>query len=263
MTILAAIVLALTAGVTEILPVSGSGHLFLLAKLLGVSVGSAAFRSFRAALLFGVGFGGLLCYRTQLVDMLRENLVLLGLHRPTTRLRGEPFGRRLGLLLLPATLPMLAALLLNSLRRRVEEGDYTLAVVALGFALFGVLLFFAGRNQRGKRTIFQTTLQDALAAGLAQILSVFPGLSRAGLTLTVLLRRGLEGSAAAELAGLMGIPVFFGAGLIQLLSVGEGSGAPASLLYLLLGFSLAALSSYLSLRFLAERMAARLSGFAY
>ena len=264
MTILAALVLALAAGVTEILPVSGSGHLFLLAKLLGVQAGSAAFRGFRAALCFGVGFGGLLYYRTQLLDMVRENLVLLGLHRPTTRQRGEPFGKRLGLLLLPATLPMAAALLLNGLRQRMETGDYTLIFVGLLFCLTGTALYFAGRNLRGKRSIFQTTLQDGLSAGLAQIVTLFPGVSRSGVTLLVLLRRGLEPPAAVELVGLMGVPVFFGAGVVQLFTVGEGTGAPAAAPYLLLGFSLAALSAFFTLRLFTDLMARRrLTGFAY
>ena len=65
MSILAAIFLALTAGVTEILPVSGTGHLFLFAKLFGVSAAGAEFQTYRGVLYLGVCFGLLLYDRTR------------------------------------------------------------------------------------------------------------------------------------------------------------------------------------------------------
>lgn len=264
MTILAAVLLALAAGVTEIFPVSGSGHLYILAELLGVPVSGAVFQSFRAMLCLGVSFSGVLFYRTQLFDMVRENLVLLGLLRPGLRQRGEPFGRRLGQLLLLAFLPMLPALLLNSLRQRLEQGDFALAGIGLLLCVSGAVLYFAARGARGKRSIHQMTLSDALAAGLVQILSVFPGLSRVGLTAAVLLSRGLDGPAVAEFTGLMGIPVFFGAGVTQLISA-AGRGTPmAGPAYLILGFALSAIAGFFALRFFTELMSRRRpTGFAF
>lgn len=264
MTVLAAILMALVAGVTEIYPLSGSGHLYILAKLLGVSTQGAVFQSFRAMLCFGVAFAGVLYYRTQLFDVARESLVLLGLLRPTGGRRGEPFGRRLGLLLLPALLPMLPALLLNGLRQRLEQGDFTLAIIGGLLCVSGTVLFFSARSARGKRSIHQMTLSDALAAGLAQVFSVFPGLSRTGLTAAVLLSRGLEGAAVAEFTGLMGIPVFLGAGILQL-SAAVQSGKPlAGAAYLILGFSLSALTGFFTLRFFTELISRRRpTGFAY
>ena len=262
MTIFAAIVLALTAGITEIFPVSGSGHFFLLAKLLGIPVGGEL-QSFRAMLCLGVGFGGVLFYRTQLLDMLREGLVLLGLHRPTTRLRGEPFGKRLGLLVLPATLPMAGALLLNGARRRLETGDLALVWVCILFCLSGAVLFFAARGARYRRTILEITLPDAILAGLAQVASVFPGLSRTGLTASALLCRGLDGGAVAEFTGLMGVPVFLASGVVQLVEL-DAEAQPAAAPYLILGFALSALSAFFALRVYTERITNRRpTGFAY
>ena len=264
MTILAAILLALAAGVTEIFPVSGSGHLYLFAKLLGVPASGAEFQSFRGMLYLGVAFGGILFYHTQLGDMIRENLVLMGLLRPTGRQRGEPFGRRLGMLLLFAALPMLPALLLNGLRLRMEQDAAALAYISVLLCVSGVLLFFACRSARGKRTIHETALPDALAAGLAQILTVFPGLSRSGFTVAVLLNRGLDGPAAAEFTGLMGIPVFLAAGVVQLISAGGAEGSFAAAPFMILGFALSALSGFFTLRFFTDLMAQRRpTGFAY
>ncbi len=264
MTILAAVVLALAAGVTEILPVSGTGHLFILAKLLGVSVSGAEFQSFRGMLYLGVAFAGILFYRTQFYDMLRENLVLLGLARPLSRQRQEPFGRRLGQLLLVASLPMIPALLFNGLRAELEQGTHALALISGQLALSGAVLFFAARSARGKRNIFQTALPDALTAGLAQMLTVYPGLSRSGFTAAVLLARGFDGPAAAELTGLMGIPVFLAAGVVQLISAGKAGGSFAAAPYLILGFALSALTGFFTLRIFTDAMARRRpTAFAY
>lgn len=263
MSILAAVVLALAVGITEIFPVSGTGHLFLLAKLMGVSSAGTEFQSFRAVLCFGAAFGGILFYHTQLGDMIRENLVLLGLARPSHR-RGEPFGRRLGLLVLASALPMLPALLLNDIRQRLEQDAGALTFIALLLCISGILLFFAARGAREKRTIHEMTISDAMFAGLAQVLTVFPGLSRAGFTASVLLSRGLTGPAAAEFSGLMGVPVLLGAGVVQLLAARAGEGSFAAAPYLILGFALSALSAFFTLRFYTELMARRRpTGFAY
>lgn len=264
MTILAAVLLALAAGFTEIFPVSGTGHLYILAKLLGVPASGAEFQSFRGMLYLGVAFSGILFYRTQLYDVLRENLVLLGLARPGSRQRGEPFGRRLGQLLLFAALPMIPALLLNSLRVEMEQGTHTLAILSGLLCLSGAVLYFAARGARGRRNIYQMTLPDALTTGLAQMLTIYPGLSRSGFTVSVLLARGLDGAAAAEFTGLLGIPVFLAAGIVQLISAGKLSGSFASAPYLILGFALSALTGFFAHRLFTDSMARRRpTAFAY
>ncbi len=257
MTILAAILLAFAAGVTEILPVSGSGHLYLFAKLFGVPVSGAEFQSFRAMLLLGVAFAGMLFYHTQILDMLRENLVLLGLIRPVNRERGVPFGKRLGQLLALAVLPMPVAFLLNGSRIRVETGDYTLVYVSVLLIVSGTVLFLSARSAAEKRTIHQITLHDAVMTGTAQIFSVLPGFSRSGITASVLLYRGLNGTAVAEFVGLLGVPVYLLSGLVQLISAGSQDGSFASAPYLILGFSLSALVGFFTLRLFTDFMSHR------
>ena len=264
MTIFAAVVLALAAGIAEIFPVSGTGHLYILAKLLGVPVSGAEFQSFRGMLYLGVAFAGILYYRAQLFDMVRENLVLLGLARPAGRQRGDSFARRLGQLLLFASLFMLPALLLNRLRVEMEQGTHNLAILSGLLALSGAVLFFAARGARGKRTIYQMTLPDAISTGLVQMLTIYPGLSRSGFTAADLLARGLDGSAAAEFSGLMGIPVFLAAGILQLISAGKTGGSFSAAPYLILGFALAALTGFFAHRIYADWMARRRpTAFAY
>ncbi len=87
-----------------------------------------------------------------------------------------------------------------------------------GTALIGALLIGTGliqliapRRKLGGRTVLGLSVRDALWAGLAQGLAALPGLSRSGLTISILLLRGFRETEALRLSFLMSIPVIFAA----------------------------------------------------
>jgi undecaprenyl-diphosphatase len=88
-------------------------------------------------------------------------------------------------------------------------------------ALIGMLLIFTGIFQRysktrlGKRT--NASIVDGALVGGVQALSVFPGLSRSGLTISALLLRGYTAKYALKLSFLMSIPAVLGAEVGMLL----------------------------------------------
>ncbi len=94
----------------------------------------------------------------------------------------------LALLLLLGTLPMIPALLLQTRAARLG----TLPGVAVFLALNGLLLFLTDRVGHGKRDVRSATVADSLCMGLAQALSVVPGLSRTGLTMAAGIFAGPE-----------------------------------------------------------------------
>ena len=257
MSIFTAVLLALVMGITEIIPVSGTGHLYIFAKLLGMQTGGADFASFRGMLYLGVAFALLMFYHRRIWELMTDLLVLLGVRRPTALSRADEPGKRNALLLLIATAPMAPALLLGGLRTRIETGNHTLALVSLFLCLSGVVLFFATRSARGRKGSEELTLSDALWTGFFQIPTLFPGLSRAGITTSVLLNLGFEKYTALEFSGIMGIPVLLGAGLVQLVPALTSEAGPAQMPYLILGFALSALSAYFTLRILTLRLAHR------
>lgn len=253
---LSAIFLAFLAGVTEILPVSGTGHLYLFEKLLGLSSSSADLRAFRGMLYLGTALALTLFYRDTVRSMLREFFVLIGAFRPAGRHRGVLFPRRLQMLLLIASIPMLAGLLLTGLLDRIDRGDYTLLIVSVFLVLNGAILFFAGRGTRGKKSLPDATLSDAMILGAAQVLSVFPGLSRSGLTMSAGLARGLDGGSAFALSGLMGIPVFLFSGLRQLI-VSGGEERSLSIWLMLAGFFMTTAVGLVTLRVVSDQLSRR------
>ena len=107
-----------------------------------------------------------------------------------------------------------------------------------GTALIGALLIGTGliqliapRRKLGGRTVLGLSVRDALWAGLAQGLAALPGLSRSGLTISILLLRGFRETEALRLSFFMSIPVIFAAQfLLKLLELFRASTAGTPLL---------------------------------
>ena len=255
------ILMAIVDGLTEIFPVSGDAHTQMIAKLLGISLSRGQFACLRAWMHFGVFLALSMFYRRELSSMLQEQLVILGLRRPVSRKRGVPLERRQLMLWFFSALPMLAGLLLYPLRRRIEQGSFSLLISGLLLGVYGILLFFALRAAAERREDTDLTLADAVTAGGAQILSVLPGVSRCGMSTAVLMLRGMTGETAVGGAGLMGVPVFFAAAITELIAA-KGAGLSAAVCILALCVS--AIAGFFALRLL-RHMARRgsLSVFVY
>lgn len=264
MSIFDAILLALFAGVTEIVPVSGTAHLFLMEKLLGLSSVSADQRAYRGMLYLGTALALLLFYRKPFFAMLREFFVFIGAFRPHRRQRGVPFFRRLQFLALMGSLPMLICFFLTGVLEQIEASDYSLAFVSVTLSLNGLILFFVGRSARARRDLQQITLRDALTIGSAQVLSLFPGISRSCVTLSASLVREFDSESALEFSGLLGIPVFFAAGIRQLIVTSTQSERAISVWLLLAGMFLSAAAGLIALRILSDQLSRRRpTGFSY
>ena len=161
--------------------------------------------------------------------------------------------RRLALLLLLGTLPMIPALLLQTRAARLG----TLPGVAVFLALNGLLLFLTDRVGHGKRDVRSATVADSLCMGLAQALSVVPGLSRTGLTMAAGILQGLSLEFSWKFSFLMAAPAMLLQSVVALLGALR-SGASFCAPYLA-GMALAGLCAYLSLRLL--RFAVRREAF--
>ena len=98
----------------------------------------------------------------------------------------------------------------------IEELSTRLGAAAMG--LVGLLMFVTGglqlrRNVPGARDRHEVTPVDAVIAGIGQGFAVLPGLSRSGLTVSILLARNVDNREALVLSFLMSIPASLGAGL--------------------------------------------------
>ena len=206
MPILHAIVLGITQGLSEFLPISSSGHLRLVPWLFGWDdfVGQPSLeKTFDVALHLGTLVAALAYFRADLVRYARALLSARG--------RQTDDGR-LAMLLVVATVP--AALTGALFADVIEEKTGGIPLVATMLIVFGLVLGYADRLP-GVRSVTDIRLRDALVMGVGQAVALQPGVSRSGVTMTAGRFVGLGREGAARFAFLMSIPITAGALLFK------------------------------------------------
>ncbi|HET7087503.1 MAG TPA: undecaprenyl-diphosphate phosphatase, partial [Anaerolineae bacterium] len=148
-----------------------------------------------------------------------------------------------------ATIP---AVVFGLLLKDQVEATFSAPVAAASFLFVtAAILLAAERLGKRLRDLRQIGTGDALIIGFAQVLALFPGISRSGATIGAGMLRHLDRPAAARFSFLMSIPALLGAGVVALVDLFENAALLSSLaLPLLAGFLAAAVTGYLSVRWL-------------
>jgi undecaprenyl-diphosphatase len=135
------------------------------------------------------------------------------------------------------------------LEKRLERIFHDLRIVAIALIINGLLLWVGDRLQRSRahRPPEKLTFRQAFLVGLAQIGALIPGFSRSGLTMIAGNAAGLTAEKAAEFSFLLGTPIIFAAGLLELPKLFH---APGQLGDALVGGVLTGIAAWLSIRFL-------------
>ncbi|HEY3830020.1 MAG TPA: undecaprenyl-diphosphate phosphatase [Solirubrobacteraceae bacterium] len=188
-----AVVLGAVQGPTELLPVSSSAHIALLARGAGGSDAELQ-DALEVALHAGTALALLVAGRRELVRAARE-------------LDGPRLVAGVLALVPPALLGYL-------LERGPARRPATPRTIAVGLALGGAAMVWADTRPQ-VRTLAQAGAGDGLALGLAQAAALFPGVSRNGATLTVARARGFARADAQALSWRVGVPVMVGAAALK------------------------------------------------
>lgn len=238
--ILKVIVLGMVEGFTEWLPISSTGHLILINKLIQLDVSPEFMEMFRVVIQLGAILAVVMLYFDRLNPLSRSK-------------RGDQ--RRVALILwskiIVACVP--AAILGKLLDDWMDAHLYNGLVVSLMLILYGVLFILVeNRNRKTEPQItkmWQLNYQTALYIGMFQVLALIPGTSRSGVTILGAVLLGCSRAIAAEFSFFVGIPIMFGASLLKLAKFGFHF-SNAEIVYLVLGMLVAFLVSVYSIRFL-------------
>lgn len=203
MTLFHLILVAAIQGLTEFLPVSSSGHLVLLPALTGQPDQGLAID-------VAVHVGSLLAVILYFWSDVR--IAAVGSLR-LAQGKVDTQGAFLALCLIVATIPVMIAGLIIKLTG-LDEMMRSVAVIGWTMLGFGLVLYWADRTGASSRNASGWTLKDAFVMGLAQILSLIPGTSRSGITITAARRLGYGREGAAKLAMLMSIPTIIASGAV-------------------------------------------------
>ncbi|MBT8227469.1 MAG: undecaprenyl-diphosphate phosphatase [Dactylosporangium sp.] len=256
MNIWQAIVLGAVEGVTEFLPVSSTGHLTIVEKLLGLQVDDPAITGFTAVIQIGAIAAVLIYFARDIWNMARG--VCVGLVSPHRR---NTFEFRFGLAVAAGSLPIGVVGLLG--KDLITGPLRNLWWVAGALVLWsGVMVFaeWAGPQRRGEKDI---TLKDGIIIGLAQCLALVPGVSRSGATISIGLLRDIDRVTATRMSFFLGIPALTGAGLFELKDAlgGDAVGVPALVVGTAVSFIVAYASIAWLLRFVAHHSLSWFAGY--
>jgi len=243
MTLFQAFVLGIVQGLTEFVPISSTGHLVLVPALLGWSFESQQAFIFDVLVQWGTLVAVVLYFRRELrtlfrglVDGMRQGQVFT-----------EPRARLAWLILLSSVPAGIAGLFLKSL---VEDAINSPLAVSVFLIINALILWVSDRIGKFSRRLQDLKWDDSIWIGVAQILALFPGISRSGATISGGLLRDVERRDAARFSFLMSLPVMFGAGVIALFDLKDAVDATAQIAPLLLGFFAAVVVGYIAIRWL-------------
>ena len=221
MSVLQAIVLGLTQGVTEFAPVSSSGHLILVPWLFGWGIADPSLaKTFDVALHIGTLLGAVAYFRADLARY------LAAFARSLRDRRIEGTDARVAWALVVGTIP--GAVVGATLDDLIEARLGAPWLIAAMLVVFGIILVVVDRRSRADRGIDDVTIGRGLVLGVAQALALQPGVSRSGITITVARAMRLDRPTAARVSFLLALPIIAGAGLFKGAEV-VASGIPADL----------------------------------
>ncbi|MEP6799372.1 MAG: undecaprenyl-diphosphate phosphatase [Lapillicoccus sp.] len=217
LTYLSSVILGVVEGLTEYLPVSSTGHLTIAEKLLGLKVDAPEVTAYTAIIQLGAIAATILYFFQDIVRL----LVAWGRGLAGAEAR-QHHDYTLAWAVIIGSIPVAVV---GFLAKNLVSGPLrSLWVVAAALILWSAVMWVAetrhaklvaahgGQGDRGEGSV---SIRDGLVIGLVQCLSLVPGVSRSGATISAGLFRGLDRVTATRLSFFMAIPALTAAGLYE------------------------------------------------
>ncbi len=206
MSYLDAFLLAIIQGITEFLPISSSAHLIILSYILETS--SNLF--YDVSLHLGTLIAVCAYFKNEIKDTFNQ-----------INVQKSIFSNNLLTNLFISSLPtlFLGFLFVNFIDNNLRN---TL-VISVTTIFFALVLWIATLRVPRKNELAEISLNEALIIGLAQSISLIPGTSRSGITISAGLLLGLDTKTATKFSFLMSIPTIGAIAAYQILSLDLGN----------------------------------------
>lgn len=196
---LQAIVLGISQGLTEFLPISSTAHTLIVSKLLGWPDPGAAFT---AVTQVGTELAVVIYFRQDIARILKAWFASL-----TKKSERANPDAKMGWYVIIGTIPIgIAGLAFKS---SIETTARNLWLVAATLIVMGILLGLADRYAKHTKSEADINTKNAVLFGLGQALALIPGVSRSGATITAGLAMGFKRDVAARYSFLLAIPAVF------------------------------------------------------
>lgn len=216
LTILKAIILGIVEGLTEFAPVSSTGHMIIVD---GMWLQSEQFltkyvaNTFKIVIQLGSILAVIIIFRERFIEM-------LGLRRSRQEAGQGEADRKGKLKLTHVIVGLIPAGVFGLLfEDYIDEHLFSIRTVLFGLVIGAVFMIIADKFRPSKlkaETVDQITYKQALTVGLIQCLSLWPGFSRSGSTISGGVLLGLSHRAASDFTFIMAVPIMAGASAISL-----------------------------------------------
>lgn len=241
--ILKAIIFGVVEGITEWLPISSTGHMILLDKLLPLQMGD----NFKSMFLVVIQLGAILAVVVLYWDKLF----------PFSFKKKPIVQKDILVMWLKIIVSCIPAAIVGILwDDDIDRLFYNYKSVALALIIFGIL-FIVVEKWNSKRnfkinSISEITYSTAIMIGLFQLIAaVFPGVSRSGATIIGAMIIGVSRGIATEFTFFLATPVMFGASLLKIMKFGFAF-TPTEIIVLFTGMITAYIVSIIVIKFLVN-----------
>ena len=246
--IVTAVLIGIVEGLTEFLPVSSTGHMILVGHLIGYD--DEASKVFEVFIQLGAILAVVFFYRDKFARFLKP----------------EGWDVKQGMSVWHVAAGLVPVMLIAYVARKpIKMYLFSPKTVIVGLILGGLLMLAAEKMGPRKtvKDVMDISLKKAAIIGAWQILSLWPGFSRSGSTLSGALFLGVERKAAADYSFIIAVPLMFVACFYELFkSWGTLSGKDLDMLAI--GFVTAFIVSYFAVAwFLKFLNKSSLAAFAY
>jgi undecaprenyl-diphosphatase len=197
--IIEVLILSAIQGISEFLPISSSAHLILVSSLYDFKTSSLLID---ISLHLGSLFAIIYFFRKDLLDV-KNNKRLLSL-------------------IIVGSIPLIIVGYILYSTGIIHELR-NIKIIAWTTLIFGVILFIADKNRFDKKISSNLNLQSILFISLFQILSLVPGVSRAGITITAARILKFNRVDSSKISFLLSIPALGGASFLGLKDVVDQS----------------------------------------
>ena len=227
LTKLEALVLGIIQGLTEFLPISSTGHLYLGRNLFGLQEAGLLLDTM---LHVGTLLAVFVFYKDEFIKIIKN-----------------PFSK-LTFLLIVGTIP--AVIFGLAFKDFIDEISKTGVTIGWEFLITGIFLWLADSAKNGHKKMDDISYKDALIIGTFQAVAIMPAISRSGMTIVAALWRKLDRETAAYFSFLLSTPAIAGAIVLQTKDLLGGAGEEISLSALLVGIVSSALFGYVAVRWM-------------
>lgn len=215
------IILGIIQGLTEFLPVSSSGHLVIMQKILGISGQEVALI---VVLHLGTLFALVLFFFKDILEVL-GNIKFLSLILIVSIITG---------------------IIVMAGKDFFESLFAYPKLVACALIITGIILIISRRFMDTKRNVIG--IKDAFILGIAQGIAIIPGISRSGITISTLLFRKIDRQTSFRFSLLTCIPAILGITLLEAKKINFA--LKIEFINFFIGFIFSLLTGLLSLRIL-------------